>query len=230
MRMIAALNADIRFQFKQGFYLVYVLITIVYMVIINCLPENLSGIIIPVIVFADPATIGFFFIGGMVMLEKEQGILQYLSVTPLRSKEYLLSKILSLGLIGSAAAVVITLLTSDSIVHWGALVIGVLLSSIFFTLYGFLATVKCKTINEYFIRMIPYLLFIILPCFSLISFKNSMIFNIFPGVDGLKLIFEAFNPKLSNNSIFYIFYLAVADVLMFLFVDRIFNNKILEVE
>jgi len=41
MRFLYAIWADIRFQIKQGFYLVYVLITIMYLILLSFLPEEL---------------------------------------------------------------------------------------------------------------------------------------------------------------------------------------------
>lgn len=227
MRFIGALKSDIKFQYSQGFYLVYVLITLIYMLIIKQLPENISSIIVPLIVFTDPSIVGFFFIGGIIMLEKEQKILQYLVVTPLRSKEYLLSKVIGLAVLGEIAGIVITLITYKGNVNWFILINGILLSSIFFTLYGFIAAAGCKTMNEYFIKMIPYMLFVVLPCFSLIGFKYSFIFNIFPSVLGLKLVMGAFTSIGTLEVFLYIIFLTLIDILMFIRVDKIFNDKIM---
>ncbi|MGM0652168.1 MAG: ABC transporter permease, partial [Bacillota bacterium] len=85
MRIVNALKADVSFQFKQGFYLVYILLTLIYMVILGVLPVEWKSTIIPLVLFSDPSMVGFFFIGALVMLEKVQGVLQYVVVTPLRS-------------------------------------------------------------------------------------------------------------------------------------------------
>lgn len=226
LRFAGALKADIKFQIKQGFYSVYILLTIVYLLIISRLPENLNAIAVPLIVFSDPSVVGFFFIGGIIMLEKEQKILQYLVVTPLRSEEYLLSKIMGLALLSEAAGIFITLVTYKDSVNWVVLVVGILLSSIFFTLYGFIAAAGCKTMNEYFITMIPYLLFALIPCFSLLGFKYDYLFNIFPSVAGLRLILGAFNEISIFEFLVYILFLCVVNILLFFKVNDIFHKKI----
>jgi fluoroquinolone transport system permease protein len=193
MRITNAIKADVKFQVKQGFYAVYVIITLIYMLVIYQLPDHMGQIVVPLIIYFDPSIVGFFFIGGIVMLEKAQGVLDYLVVTPLRSKEYLMAKAISLTLLAIVASSVITLVTYRGSVQWILLIVGIGVSSLLFTLYGFFVAAKCKSVNEYFVKMLPYMFFIVLPCFLLlIKTPYSWIFNIFPSVAGLKLIYGAF--------------------------------------
>ncbi|TCT15374.1 fluoroquinolone transport system permease protein [Natranaerovirga pectinivora] len=215
MRVANALKADIKFQVKQGFYGVYIVLTIVYMVILSAIPEEIRKILIPLIVFSDPSIVGFFFIGGIIMLEKGQGILQYLAVTPLRLKEYILGKVISLSILAVLAGFMITAVTYRGSVNWILLFLGVFLSSAFCTLLGFGVGLRSKTINEYFIKMIPGMLLIAVPCFSLlISHPYGIVFNIFPSVSGLKLVYGAYQGiaplELVGNSIVLMFFTIIA--------------------
>ncbi len=72
MRITNAIKADVKFQVKQGFYAVYVIITLIYMLIIYQLPDHMGEIVVPLIIYFDPSIVGFFFIGGIVMLEKRK--------------------------------------------------------------------------------------------------------------------------------------------------------------
>ena len=193
-RFFNALKSDIIFQFKQGFYYVYIFLTVVYMVVISKLPGGaVKDACIPLTVFSDPSLIGFLFVGGIAMLEKDQGMLKYLAVTPLDAREYLLSKAVSLSLVSLFAGSIITLACFQGSVNWLVLILGILLSSSFFTIYGFIAAAKSRTINEYYIKMVPYLLLIVIPPFSVIGFPFNWIFDIFPSVAGLRLIMGAFD-------------------------------------
>lgn len=226
MRIINALKADMMFQVKQGFYAVYLLLTIMYTVVLSQIPAKYLTVAVPFVVFSDPTIVGFFFIGGIVMLEKSQGVLDYLIVTPLRSMEYLISKVISLSILAVVAGVGITAVTYGGNVNWLYLVLGILLSSIFFTLYGFIPAAGCRTVNQYFLRAVPYMLFIILPCFSLLGFKLSWLFNIFPSVAGLKIVLGAFNGIGIIELLIFMVYIAAFDVFMFYQVKNIFDSKI----
>lgn len=226
MRILGALKADMKFQFKQGFYVVYVIITLVYMIAIRQLPPSIGRIAVPLVVFTDPSIVGFFFIGGIVMLEKVQGVLQYIVVTPLRTKEYLIAKVISLSVLAETAGLLITAVSYEGSINWILLVVGIMLSSVFFTLYGFIAAAGCNTMNEYFVRMVPYMLVMILPCFSLIGFQYSFIFGFFPSVAGLKLVFGAFHGISALEATVYILYLTIFDVLLLRYVEGVFNRRI----
>jgi fluoroquinolone transport system permease protein len=226
MRLLNALCADIRFQFKQGFYLVYMMLTLVYMIILGQLPLEWKRVAVPLTVFSDPSMVGFFFIGAIVMLEKVQGILQYITVTPLRSIEYLLAKVISLTLVALSAGIMITLVTYHGAVNWPALVLSIVLTSSFFVLYGFIAAADCYTMNQYFIKMIPYMLLIVLPCFSVIGFPYSWLFNIFPSVAGLHLALGAYNGITFLSALGFSGYLLAANILMLLYVERIFDRMV----
>ena len=228
MRIVNALKADLRFQFKQGFYLVYILLTLIYMVILGVLPMEWRSTIVPLVLFSDPSMVGFFFIGALVMLEKVQGVLQYVVVTPLRSLEYLLAKVFSLTILAIAATVMITLATYGYDLNWFLLIIGVILTSSFFVLFGFIVAVRCTTLNQYFIRMIPYLMFIVLPCFSLIGFPYDWLFNIFPSVAGLKLVYGAFKGIDFLSATAYSVYLLLANLVIARYVEKIFDRMATE--
>ena len=226
MRLINVFRADIRFQFKQGFYLVYVMLTFIYMIILAKFPPEWKELAVPLVVFSDPSMVGFFFIGAIVMLEKVQGVLQYVIVTPLRSIEYLLAKVLSLTILAISAATMIVLVTYHEPLNWFILIAGITLTSSFFVLYGFIAAADCTTMNQYFIKMIPYMLLIVLPCFSLIGFPYSWIFNVFPSVAGLQLVFGAFNGLGIKGILALIIYLIVVNIALLFYVKNIFENMV----
>jgi len=228
VRVVNALKADVRFQFKQGFYLVYILLTLIYMVILGKLPQEWKSTVIPLVLFSDPSMVGFFFIGALVMLEKVQGVIQYVVVTPLRSMEYLLAKVVSLTILAIAATIMITLATYGYQLNWFLLILAVILTSSFFVLYGFIVAVRCTTLNQYFIRMIPYLLLIVLPCFSLIGFPYAWLFNIFPSVAGLKLVYGAFNGIDFLSAAAYAAYLLAANLVIARYVEKIFDRMATE--
>lgn len=227
MRIWNALKADIQFQWKQGFYLVYVLLTIMYMVLLSQFSSEAKKVLVPIVVFGDPSLVGFFFIGGIVMLEKVQGILRYVVVTPLRPWEYLMAKVASLTLVAVAAGICITLTTYQGRVHWIPFLGGIVLTSMFFTLYGFVAAASCHTMNQFFIRMIPYLLAVILPCFSLIGFSYSWVFRVFPSVAGLWLVYGAFHGIGFIQGGLYMMYLVLVNIILLFQVVKIFDRSVI---
>jgi fluoroquinolone transport system permease protein len=186
-RVKAALIQDIHFQWRQGFYYAYMLITLIYIIFMNYLPDSYKPMTAVLIVFSDPSALGFFFIGGIVLLEKGQGVMDHIFVTPLRSKEYIISKVLSLSLLS---------LLSSSVIHITALgvrsltfsfILGVLLTSWFFTLIGLGIAIRCRTLNGFFLASM-YTTVFMLPLLNYLNVINSIWFYVLPTQATLKLL------------------------------------------
>jgi len=134
-RLKNAVSSDILFQWKHGFYIIYLVISLVYVVILNQLLKLWLSRAVPMVIFSDPTVLGIFFIGGILLLEKEQGILMALSITPLRMKEYVVSKLISLTAVAIFSTVLITLTVYGNQVNFLYMIMGVSLTSVFFTLW-----------------------------------------------------------------------------------------------
>lgn len=227
MRLLNALLADIHFQLKQGFYFVYVAIVVMYLVILHYLPETIKPVALPLIVFSDPSVLGLFFIGGIIMLEKSQGLLQIFVVSPLPTSEYLISKMLSLGLVSVLATIAITLFSGYYHVNWWLIVPVTLLTSGIFTLCGVLISAGCRNVNQYLLKSIPYMLLFVLPCFSLIGFPYSEIFMIVPPVPALKLMLGAYvNEVALLESVLILLYLTLMNYVFFRWATAVFEKRI----
>lgn len=227
MRLQHAVWADIRFQFKQGFYLVYVLITVMYLIILSFLPEHVLSVGLPLVVFSDPSVLGLFFIGGIIMLEKMQGILSVLVVSPLRTVEYILSKVISLAFVSVLAAFAITGFSHYSNVNWLLVFLSAVLTSGIFTLCGIMITAGCNTVNQYMIKTVPYMLLFVLPCFSLIGFPYSDLFTIIPSVAALRLMLGAYMGIPLYEAVGLTIYLVGMNYLFLRWTMRVFENKII---
>lgn len=227
MRLLHAVWADMRFQYKQGFYLVYVIITIMYLIILSFLPNEALSIALPLIVFSDPSVLGLFFIGGIILLEKVQGVLTVLVISPLRTVEYILSKVISLAFIAVLAAFAITGFSSYESVNWLLVFLSTILTSGIFTLSGIMINAGCQTVNQYMIRTIPYMLLLVLPCFALIGFPYSWLFNVIPSVAALRLMLGAYMGIPFYEALLLVVYLIGMNYLFLRWTIRVFENKII---
>lgn len=226
MRLLHAVLADIRFQIKQGFYFVYVLITAMYLVIMSFLPEEILSIALPLVVFSDPSVLGLFFIGGIILMEKGQGILNVLVVSPLRSWEYVLSKVVSLALVSVLVALAITFFSGFQNVNWFILIISTILTSGIFTLLGIMINAGCNNVNQYLLKTIPYMLLFTLPCFALLGFPYSEFFTIFPSVAALKLMLGAYHGIAWMEAMMLTAYLLIVNVLFLKITVSVFEKRI----
>lgn len=193
-RLYGALKTDMLFQFRSGFHLIYVVLTLIYILVIVQLPESWRSLVAPFMIFSDPTVLGFFFVGGLVMLEKEQGIIDLVMVSPLRIREYLMAKVLSLNIISLVAGTAIAIVTGVEF-NLLLLFLAITVTATFFTLLGFLLAIGSRSINQYFGKAIGGMMVIVLPCFSLVGFQYSWIFYTVPSVSAAKIFLVTFGQE-----------------------------------
>lgn len=226
MRLFNAVLSDIKFQYKHGFYLVYVIISIMYLIILSFLPQNIIDVAVPLVVFSDPSVLGLFFIGGIILMEKGQGVLMVIVVSPLRTIEYVLAKVISLSLVSILAAFAISYFSYYPNVNWVLLFVSTFLTSSIFTLFGIIINAGCNTVNEYMLKTIPYMLVFILPCFALIGFPYSEVFTVFPSVAALKLMLGVFYGISWFEASFLIVYLLIINYIFMKKAVQVFEKRI----
>lgn len=226
-RLVSCLKADLLFQFKQGFYFVYLVLLLLYLVLLEQFPADTVKIILPILIYIDPSVLGLFFIGGIVLLEKQQGILSLLHISPLKVSEYLFSKLLTLSFISLLVGVLLSLTSYQGKTDFLILIIGIIVSSVFYTMIGLLVSTKARNVNGYFISIIPWMLLLVIPCFLLLLPRQMFLFNLIPAVAGLKLVFAAFSTVPTYEIIFNVSYMIVLDVLLFLKTKKLFESKMI---
>lgn len=157
MRFVSALKSDIRFQFKYGFYILYAFFTALYAVVLLICPEAYKRPVASVIVLTDPAMLGSFFIGGIWLLEKGEGLHGFWAVSPLKPIEYIMSKAVSLAVISTVAADVIVLagLWGRGVVDFIALSACVFVGSMIFTILGMTVASYARSVNHYMLLVSP---------------------------------------------------------------------------
>ncbi|SDZ16487.1 fluoroquinolone transport system permease protein [Evansella caseinilytica] len=182
------LKQDVLFQFRHGFYYVYAFVTFVYILILLLIPLEYRGFWSTLIIFTDPGTLGFFFIGTIIMLERNQQLLQYLFITPIKLLPFLLSKMISLFIIAWITSVLIVytaLGMSVSLLH---LTLGVLLCSLFFTAAGLAISVDSPSLNHFMFRAIVLMLLLYIPILNYIGWLPWKFLEVMPSYSALYLL------------------------------------------
>ncbi|HBL85059.1 MAG: hypothetical protein A2Y17_02450 [Clostridiales bacterium GWF2_38_85] len=195
MKTLRLTSADIKIQYKYGFYLLYSFFTLFYVFILNIMPASWQKTTAVIMIYSDPAAMGLFFMGAIVLLEKSQMILNSLAVSPIKISQYINAKVLSLGLIGTIVGVIIALSAqSNNII---TVIIAVFLSSVVFSLIGLIVAFKASSLNQFVIATVPFELILTAPpVITLFGYDNPWLI-LLPGVAAIKLLSGSYtNPFL----------------------------------
>ena len=161
------------------------------------------------------------------MLEKGQGLLQVFTVTPLRTVEYLISKVLSLSIVSILATIALTVFSTYQQINWLLVILTTVVTSCIFTLCGVLISAGCRNVNQYLLKTVPYMLLFVLPCFSLIWFPTCSWFCVFPSVASLRLMLGAYTDSIAwTESSLLLIYLTITCYILFRWTVRVFESKI----
>lgn len=226
-RVLNALKADMLFQFKQGFYFIYIIITILYLIILSQLDPKILKYVLPVLLYIDPSILGLFFIGGILLLEQEQGILSLVYVTPLKTTEFMASKLISLCLISLLATLTLSLVSYQGNMNMFLLIIGVLLTSLIYTLFGFTIATKSKSVNDFFVKMIPMMIVFIIPAILMFVFPDNFWLNFFPSVSTLRIIWGAYHDLNFIEGVFCITYSTIVTCIFYYYAYKVFHHKMI---
>ena len=155
-----------------------VFLSIIYICIINVFPTFMREKIAIIMIYSDPAAMGLFFMGAIVLLEKSQRVLNSLAVSPVKVSEYILSKVISLGVISSIVAMFIAItLNLDNII---ISTIGTFFSSIIFSLLGLIIASKASSLNQFIVLSIPIEIICFIPPILNVLLDTKSYANLYP--------------------------------------------------
>lgn len=228
-RLIGCLQADITMQVKYGLYSVYIVITILFILLLKQLPEAWRNTVLPLIIFSDPSVLGFYFISGLLLLEKNDGILEYFITTPLRFNEYILSKVISLAIVSLLTSLAICAFSGNE-AEYIAVVTGVLLSSVWFTLIGFIAASKVSSVSQFLASSLVYTLILFSPLLDYFGLFKSPLFYLIPTYASILLINSGFTPSAGLMLLYSLVYLTAAIILTYRLAYRSFVRFVVKKE
>ena len=192
MRLKALVIGDMRFQFKYGFYFLYTIMTVLYVVLLGVLPEDWRPRGAALMIFSDPAAMGLYFMGAIVLLEKSERVLDSIAVSPVQPAEYVLSKLTSIAVISTLAGAVIGAGGGISVDAY--MILGIFLGSCLFSAVGLIVAAKVSTLNQFVVATIPPELVINVPAVAwLLGWKPDWLL-LHPGVCVLELCTGGDNP------------------------------------
>lgn len=165
MRTKALLAGDIRFQFKYGFYFIYLFFTILYISLLYALPIVWREKAAILMIFTDPASMGLYFMGAILLFEKSERVLNSIAVSPVKTIEYVASKLLSIALISVAVGLIIGI-GGGVIANPAFFIIGVFLGSCLFSSIGLIVAANIASLNQFVVASIPAEVLINLPAIA----------------------------------------------------------------
>jgi fluoroquinolone transport system permease protein len=201
-RLLARIVWDMRLQLRNGFYYAAGMVVLMLVILLAWLPTQILHWVVPVALFGNIATNGFYFMAGLVLLEKAEGSLEAQVVTPLRDREYLLGKVLTLCVLSLIESVLIVALTYVGEPNWSILGLGVVLMAVVFACFGFLTVARYDSINEFLFPSVLVTTLLAIPLLDLLEVWSSPLLYLHPIHAPLVLLRAGFSDISSAEQAF----------------------------
>lgn len=230
-RLIATLGCDVRLQFRNGFYYAAAFVAFFWLLFLSQAPAAGLAWLMPPFILSNLLINTFYFIGGLVLLEKGEGTVQAQIVTPLRSWEYLTSKIATLAVLSLAENLAIVGIAYGLGFNALLLIAGLLLAAAFYALLGFVLVARYDAINEYLFPSFFYTLAFIPPFLAYFGLWTAGWWvYLHPLQAPLLLIQAAFTPVETWQLLYGLLYAGLSVGLAFSWSRRAFHRFIIRAE
>lgn len=229
-RLLSTLRLDVRLQWRNGFYYASLFVGVTMVIVLRSLftHETLAQVI-PYFLFLATSA-GFYFIAGLVLLEKSEGTLEGVVVSPLRTREYLASKLLSLTGLGLAENLTIVVLSYGIEFSWIPLLLGAVLISLQYTLLGLILIARFDSITDFILPGVLFMTVLQLPIFSFIEKIPEWAFMPWPTYGPLVLFHGAFQPIAAHQTIYAVIYSVVSIAVFYHFAHQSFERFVVRKE
>lgn len=225
-RLLSTLQWDMRLQFRNGFYFISAFVVGVMALLFWQLPDFELGWLMPGLLLGNLVINTFYFIGGLVLLEKDEGSLEVQVVTPLRTWEYLSAKVGSLivlALLENAALVTLIYGFQFSVLP---LVLGLAAASTIYALVGFVAVARYASINEYLFPSLVYVMPLGLPLLDYFGLVKTGWVYLHPLQAPLLILQAAFQPIEAWQWVYAVAYSTLWIVIFYFAAKRVFFRYI----
>ncbi|XYH98679.1 hypothetical protein ACMHYB_02645 [Sorangium sp. So ce1128] len=221
---------DFKLLARYNVVVVAAAVTALYVLAFEMVPSVRTKEIVLLLIYSDPSMLGFMFIGAFVLFEKAENVLRAISVTPLRTWQYIGSKAIAITLIALPCSLVMAFAASGWVIAFDALylTLAVVLSSMLFVMMGFIGAVRVKTLNQYLVVVPLFLAPMLLPLLSLFHVTDTPWLYLIPSQGSLILFDAAFGGAPSAIEISYaVVYLALSCGVAFFFAIKAFRSRVL---
>lgn len=197
-RFFHVFKHDFRLLLRNQIISISVIVSVLYIAVFQLLNTSLNTEkVLILLIFNDPALLGFLFIGVLVLFEKNESTLLALSVSPISIHLYMISKVTSLSLIALGCCYAMLFACNSSGINVFHFTTATLFTSAIFSFLGFLTVSGEQVFNDYLIKAVGVIVFLSIPFLDFFEVVTSPFFKLHPTQAVLALYSFTFSNSFS---------------------------------
>jgi fluoroquinolone transport system permease protein len=235
-RLIAAMRMDVTVQWRNKLYVIGIVAGVLVAGVLALLfAADQLYLGVPTLMLLVVGGSTLLYVAGLITFERDEGTLSAVIVSPLRTTEYLWSKVITLtGLATLESAIMIggamLILGRNGAVpvpNIPIMLIGIISMGVIYTLLGVVLIVRYDKITDFLLPMAAIASILQLPLFHFLDVVVSPLFLIIPTSASTMLIRGAYIPLTAGEWLYAIGYTAVQIVVLAIWAYRAFNTHII---
>jgi fluoroquinolone transport system permease protein len=164
--LLHALRWDVVVQARNGFYWASAFLIIVISALLLSVPESAranSALWVPAILVINLQITTFFFVAGLMLLERDEGTLSALAVSPLSPSGYLVMRTISLTGLAAAETIAIVWIGFGTSGAWLLILGGTAALGVIYTGFGAAVATRYDSVNALLLPASAFVALLLLP-------------------------------------------------------------------
>lgn len=189
--LLTALRWDVVVQARNGFYWTTALVVLLLGGLLLAVPGDArvdAALWVPVVVIISLQVTTFFFVAGLMLLERDEGTLAALAVSPLSPGGYLAARTLSLTALAVVETLVIVWIGFDLPSAWLTTLSGMAVLGIIYTASGAAMAARYGSVNTFLLPASMVVLLLLLPLVPHLGLAPRWPFVLHPTEPALTLL------------------------------------------
>jgi len=173
MALVAALRWDVVLQARNGFYWASAFVVLIVGGLLLAVPQAAranDAVWVPAILAVNLQITTFFFVAGLMLLERDEGTLTALSVSPLTPAGYFAMRTVSLTILAAVETIALILIAFHPGRSWLLLLTGTMALGVIYTGLGAAIATRCASINAFLLPASLVVTLLLLPLLVHVGF------------------------------------------------------------
>lgn len=187
---------DVVVQARNGFYWASGFVVLFLCALLTALPAAVfssPALWVPALVAFNLQITTFFFVAGLLLLEKDEGTLTALGISPLSARSYLLARTITLTTLATLETLVVVWFGFGLPASW-ALLAGILAMAITYTAFGLTVAARYESVNSFLLPASVIVAVLLLPLVGHFGFAPRLGLAWHPMAPMLTLLRSAYEP------------------------------------
>lgn len=234
--MTSTIKKDVIIQARNKLYAISIGLAVIFAIIFSILlkPDQIVTVIPAAMLLLVGGTT-LVFVGGLILSEKDEGILNAIIVSPLSTRAYLTSKMITLTFLATIEIIImvgvpivyLSIVKGTPLPNFFILIVGIIIINLLYTIVGIGMTVRFKKITDYMIPVVMLMILLQVPIIHFWHIFEHPIFLIIPTSAPIMFIQGAFTPLASWEWIYATVYMGCLLIVLTKWAFKSYNKHII---